>query len=125
MLFTKNLYSLLKHNMLKNCGLKPSVIQLIQNTLANFPEIKRVILYGSRAIGNYRTGSDIDLTILLNAGFSPSMTLLNKISLALDDLDLIYTFDLSFMSEITNKNLINHINQFGLVFYARDKRQAS
>ncbi|NCT56769.1 MAG: nucleotidyltransferase domain-containing protein [Legionella sp.] len=111
--------------MLKNCGLKPSVIQLIQNTLANFPEIKRVILYGSRAIGNYRTGSDIDLTILLNAGFSPSMTLLNKISLALDDLDLIYTFDLSFMSEITNKNLINHINQFGLVFYARDKRQAS
>tara|TARA_R110002126_G_scaffold291591_1_gene454008 strand:+ start:11014 stop:11373 length:360 start_codon:yes stop_codon:yes gene_type:complete len=109
----------------ETCGLKQSVITIIQKTLANFPEINQVILYGSRAIGNYRTGSDIDLTICLNTSYLPSITLLNKIGLALDDLDLIYTFDLSFMYDITNEKLIEHINQFGMVFYTRDKRQAS
>ncbi|MDF1684328.1 MAG: nucleotidyltransferase domain-containing protein [Legionellaceae bacterium] len=111
--------------LLNNCGLKQSVIKIIQEALANFPEINHVILYGSRAIENYRAGSDIDLTIILNTSCLPTITLLNKIELALDDLDLIYTFDLSFMCDITNKKLIEHINQFGIVFYARDTRYNS
>jgi len=110
-------------SLLKNYGIQPSLIKNIQKALAKFPEIKHVILYGSRAIGNYKTGSDIDLTIDLNAAFLPSITLLNKISLALDALDLIYTFDLSFLSDITNKKLIEHINQFGIVFYTCDETQ--
>ena len=106
--------------LLNNSGLKQSVITKIKAVLASFPEIKHVVLYGSRAIGSYRTGSDIDLTIALNAPYLPSITLLNKISLALDALDLIYTFDLSFLSDITNAKLIDHINQFGIIFYAYD-----
>ncbi|MDX2346199.1 MAG: nucleotidyltransferase domain-containing protein [Legionella sp.] len=103
---------------LKHCGLKPSVVQEIQAAFSHFPEINRVILYGSRAMGNYNLGSDIDLTIYLNPQFTPSITLLNKISVALDDLNLIYTFDISLFSDITNKNLIEHIKQFGVIFYA-------
>lgn len=106
---------------MEKSGLKQPIINKIAQTLALFAEIKEVILYGSRAIGNYRIGSDIDLTINLKASFLPSITLLNKISLALDALDLIYTFDLSFLSDITNPKLIEHINQFGIIFYAYDE----
>lgn len=43
-------------------GLKENTILRIQSVLAGFPEIEEVILYGSRAKGNYKNGSDIDLT---------------------------------------------------------------
>ena len=107
--------------LLEHCGIKQSIIKKIQEKLTQFPEIKHVVLYGSRAIGHYKIGSDIDLTIDLNAPYLPSIMLLNKISLALDALDLIYTFDLSFLSDITNTNLIEHINQFGIIFYTCDE----
>ncbi len=44
-------------------GLKPETINIIQTSLASFPEIESAILYGSRAKGNYKNGSDIDLTL--------------------------------------------------------------
>ena len=45
-------------------GLKESYIQQIQFVFAEYPAIEKVILYGSRAKGNYRNGSDIDLTLV-------------------------------------------------------------
>ena len=105
---------------LKQCGLKPATIQKIQNALSKFPEINAVILYGSRAIATYKAGSDIDLTVALNTQYPPSITLLNKISIALDHLNLIYTFDISLLSDITSTKLIEHINQFGITFYVSD-----
>ena len=105
---------------LKQCGLKPTVIQKKKSTFSKFPEINHVILYGSRAIGTYKTGSDIDLTVAVNTQYTPSITLLNKISIALDQLNLIYTFDISLLSDISNTKLIEHINQFGVIFYVSD-----
>jgi predicted nucleotidyltransferase len=105
---------------LKQSGLKPAVIQQIQSTFSKFPEINTVILYGSRAMGTYKIGSDIDLTVALNTQYAPSITLLNKISIALDQLNLIYTFDISLLSDITNPKLIEHINQFGIIFYVSE-----
>ena len=44
-------------------GLKDITIQKIQQVLAAFPQVEEAILYGSRAKGNYKDGSDIDLTL--------------------------------------------------------------
>jgi len=44
-------------------GLKAKHIAAIRNAFRQYPSIEQVVLYGSRAKGNYRTGSDIDLTI--------------------------------------------------------------
>jgi len=44
-------------------GLQASTIQKICAALAEFPQVEKAVLYGSRAKGNYRNGSDIDLTI--------------------------------------------------------------
>ncbi len=74
-------------------------------------------LYGSRAKGNYRDGSDIDLTLM---GDALSHAQLNRIETQIDDLLLPYTIDLSLFEHIDNANLIDHIRRVGVVFYARD-----
>ena len=100
-------------------GLKSDVIDKIQGALAQFEAIDSVILYGSRAKGNYRTGSDIDLTIKTDG--SETRRLLSDVMGAIDDLDLIYLFDLSLFADIDNENLIEHINRVGIEFYQRDR----
>lgn len=44
-------------------GLPLTAIHQINTILSQYLQIKQVILYGSRVKGNYRRGSDIDLTI--------------------------------------------------------------
>lgn len=97
-------------------GLKESVIQKIQNVFAAFPEIDEVVLYGSRAKGNFRLGSDIDLTL---KGDHIHLSVLNKISSQLDDLLLPYIFDLSVYRTIDNLALIDHISRVGVSFYKK------
>ena len=72
-------------------------------------------MYGSRAKGNYRPGSDIDLTL---KGRGINLEQLNAISNDLDDLLLPYTFDLSIFHHITNRELLGHIERVGKVFYS-------
>ena len=102
-------------------GLKQKTIKSIQQALSKFPSIDQVILYGSRAKGNYRTGSDIDLTIKTKG--TPEKNLLFDVIGELDDLDLIYQFDVSIFDSISNENLVEHINRVGMVFY--DAKQFS
>lgn len=97
-------------------GLPDIVTKKIQSVLRRYPEIDSVILYGSRAKGNYRPGSDIDLTIKLKPGFVPDLSLHHRIAMQLDDLNLIYTIDLSFYQQIRNPDLIEHIDRVGTRF---------
>ena len=98
-------------------GLGLKVVEAMQGVLARFPEIETAILYGSRAMGNYKNGSDIDLTLKLKSGVEPNLSLLYAVDEALDNLDLIYTIDLSLLDHISNPNLIDHIERVGQVFY--------
>lgn len=76
--------------------------------------MQTAILYGSRAKGNYKNGSDIDLTL---KGRGLNLSVINKISLELDDLLLPYLFDISIFQQISNEDMIDHINRVGIVFY--------
>ncbi len=93
-----------------------SIIKIVQ-VFAKYDNVSRVVLYGSRAKGDYKAGSDIDLTII---GEELNLSLLNKISIDLDDLLLPYTFDISIFRQISNSDLIEHIKRVGKVFYKRD-----
>jgi predicted nucleotidyltransferase len=95
-------------------GLKPEVIHRIQGVFAKYPEIESAILYGSRAKGDYRPGSDIDLTF---KGKNINSSLLAKVSNDLDDLLTPYKFDLSSFSHIKNEELLDHISRVGVEFY--------
>jgi predicted nucleotidyltransferase len=95
-------------------GLKPHIIEAIVQVFSNYHQIEKVILYGSRAMGNYKNGSDIDLTFL---GNDLNLNIIHKIENDLDDLLLPYSFDLSIFNQISNENLKEHIQHHGIVFF--------
>ena len=101
-------------------GLKEKIIDQINYIFAKYMEVEQVILYGSRAIGNFKNGSDIDL-VLKGEALNPSVT--SKISNDLDDLLIPYSFDISIFNEISNPDLIEHINRVGIVFYKKGMRK--
>lgn len=79
-------------------------------------EIEKVVIYGSRAKGNYRPNSDIDLTIF---GENVTHDLINIVGWELDDLLLPYTFDLSAFNNISQTDLLEHIKRVGIIFYQK------
>lgn len=95
-------------------GLKPDTISRINSVLAAHPDIEQAVLYSSRAKGNYRAGSDIDLCL---KGEALTLTQLLKIENELDDLLLPYKIDLSLYHALDNPELIDHIRRVGVVFY--------
>lgn len=97
-------------------GLKSEVIEKISSVFSSYADIKKVILYGSRAKGTYRNGSDIDLTIF---GENIGLSLLQKIENGIDDLLLPYTVDISIYKQINNSDLIDHINRVGIEFFVK------
>lgn len=99
-------------------GLKESFIRKINAVFAVFPEIEEVIIYGSRAIGSFRPGSDIDLTL---KGKELNLNTLNKVGSQLDDLLSPYTFDLSFYDQIDNAELLEHIKRVGQILYSNQR----
>jgi len=95
-------------------GLKEKTIEQISGVFAKYPQIDKVILYGSRAKGCFKNGSDIDITL---KGNGLNLSIINKINLDIDDLLLPYTFDISVFEQISNSDLIKHIESVGVVFY--------
>ena len=95
-------------------GLSEATIEKIRGVFAQFPEIEKAVLYGSRAKGNFKTGSDIDLTLY---GAALTHDLRGTIADKLDDLLLPYTIDLSLFDELDHAELREHIERVGVVFY--------
>jgi predicted nucleotidyltransferase len=103
--------------MSERYGLSEKTIGIITAVFARHPEVERVILYGSRAMSNHRTGSDIDLS--LQGGGDLTDLVLYSIVRELDDLPLPYSFDVSVHSMIENEALLDHIRRRGAVLYER------
>ena len=97
-------------------GLNPDVVEQIRSVFAGYPQVETVILYGSRAKGDFKPGSDIDLTL---KGTELEFAVLARIETKLDDLLLPWSFDLSIYSQLENRELIDHIDRVGKVFYQR------
>ena len=100
---------------LPDTGLKEAVINRIRGILTQHPEVEEAILYGSRAKGNYRPYSDIDLSL---KGSTLTLRILHKIENELDDLLLPYTIDLSIFHMISNEELAGHIERVGVKIYS-------
>ena len=98
----------------ENFGLPIPVIAMVRGVFARYPQVTEVLLYGSRAKGNFHNGSDIDLSIMDAAVTSASMM---QIENDLDDLPSLYLIDLSLFKQIDNPALTEHILRVGKVFY--------
>lgn len=99
-----------------NFGLSDETIKKINSVFTKYSELEEVIVYGSRAKGNYREGSDIDITLI---GNELTEQIRSKISIDIDDLNTPYLFDISIFHTLNSPDLVDHINRVGKVFYKK------
>ena len=97
-------------------GLKEEAIEKITSVFKMYPRLTKAVIYGSRAKGDYKPGSDIDFVVF---GNELSLTEILKIETELDDLLLPYQIDLSLISDIEDKDLLDHITRAGQIFYLK------
>ena len=95
-------------------GLESGVLKSIISVLRQNSKIKQVILFGSRAKGNYSVGSDIDLAI---KGEGLTTKDIACAFVAFDDLYLPYKIDLVIYERINEPTLIEHIDRIGKVLH--------
>lgn len=100
-------------------GLSENSIKAIHAVLAQNPNVETAVLYGSRAKGNYREGSDIDLAL---TGDELDLSQMLRIAAMLDDLMIPYKVDVALLHQINNVELKDHIRRRGVVFYQKNCR---
>jgi len=100
-------------------GLEQRVIDTISAVLEQQPKVDKAIVFGSRAMGNHRPGSDID--IALKGAELNAKDVLNLYT-ALDDQGITYKFDLLNYHTIKEPALIDHIDRVGIEMYSRWKQ---
>jgi uncharacterized protein len=97
-------------------GLSNETISRFNSVFAQHPEIDEVVIYGSRAKGTYREGSDIDISL---KGENLTYALRSIIYQEIDDLNTPYLVDLSVYSLLDSPDLVAHIDRVGKVFYKK------
>jgi len=98
-------------------GLPDRTLNTLNAIFQKYPNVRQVILYGSRAKGNYRNGSDIDLTLKTEGAFTHTDLL--GITGDFDDSDIPYFVDVSVYENLSNPNLKAHIDRVGEVIYTQ------
>ena len=101
-------------NPTKIFGLSKEDTEAILTLLKRHPKITGVILFGSRAKGNFSPGSDIDLALL---GKNLCLQDILDLYVELDELYLPYKFDLLIYQQIKSEALLEHIRRVGKVLY--------
>lgn len=90
---------------------------LILEIIRHYPQVETVLIFGSRAKGNFRNGSDIDLAIKGN-GCSPELAL--KISgIINEEIAVPYCVDIVDYNSLENRDLKTHIDRVGIEFYTK------
>jgi len=97
-------------------GLPENTINKINFVFVKYPEIEEVIIYGSRAKGDFREGSDIDITL---KGETLNDRILTNVSIDLDELNTPYLFDISLLNTLKSNSLVDHISRIGKTFYKK------
>lgn len=95
-------------------GLPAYVPEKLWAIFQQYPQIERVLVYGSRAKGSQRPESDIDLAIV---GNTLGLAELLAIETRIDDLLMPWMVDLSLLHQIDNPDLIDHIRRVGVPLY--------
>ena len=99
-------------------GLSPKQHKILSDILEKYINSKQVvIIYGSRAKGNYQQGSDLDLVIK----GSYEQDILGNLIDEINESDFPYLCDITYLNRIENQNLKDHIKRVGKVFYEKSQ----
>jgi predicted nucleotidyltransferase len=108
--------------MTTNHGLTNKTLAQITGVLAAFSQVEKALLFGSRAKGTHKPGSDIDLALV---GGDLDWQTLGRISGALDDLPIPYRFSLIMFSKKTDSEVAAHIRRVGIPLFERNAMVAA
>lgn len=101
-------------------GLLDKDIEYIKKAFEKFEEIERVIIFGSRAMGSYKKGSDVDIAVI---GKRVSSSIILRLDEYLnEEYPLPYFFDIIHYNKIENKNLKHHIDTMGKEIFNKGTR---
>ncbi len=89
----------------------------IQKIFDKYRAFRSIHIFGSRAIGNYKPGSDIDLVIMNE---SPSDREMIRIKNDFNDSSLPYAIDLITYTDLKHRELKEHIERVGVPFYQKN-----
>ncbi len=99
-------------------GISDNSFNILIATIEKYPEIEQAKIFGSRAMGNYKKGSDIDIALF---GKNIDWNLITEIHTQLNEvLDVPYYFDIVDYQQLNNPELKNHIDLEGIEIFSRN-----
>lgn len=98
-------------------GLSQRTLNFITSTMQKYSGVEKAILFGSRAKGTFREGSDIDLCLKTDSSFSHEDLL--HIMRDFEESSVPYNSDILVYSRLKNEDLVQHINQCGICLYEK------
>ncbi|MBF0285792.1 MAG: nucleotidyltransferase domain-containing protein [Magnetococcales bacterium] len=101
---------------MKNIGLSETELEGMRGVFRAFPEIREVVLFGSRAKGTHRPQSDVDLALM--GGIDGLQA--EAIAEELEELPMPYQFDVKALDAIRYPPLREHIARVGVTIYRRE-----
>lgn len=101
-----------------HCGLLPADIEVIVGALQACPQVDRALVFGSRAKGNFKPGSDVDIAIF---GSDIDQSTVATLSFFLNEETFLpYFFDVVHYDTLEEIALKEHIDRVGLVIFTRN-----
>lgn len=100
-------------------GLSESDMDYMVATLQSFLEVKKAMIFGSRAMGNFKRGSDVDIALF---GKDVDFSIVAKIKDRLqEESPMPYMFDIVDATHTNSDALKGHIEEYGVVLFSRNK----
>lgn len=97
-------------------GLSEKELEILSGIFRKYPDLTTAILFGSRAKGTQKHGSDVDLAV---KGENLTLSTVLRIQSDIEESNLPYFFDVIDMSTIVSKELLQHIREYGVVIYKK------
>lgn len=97
-------------------GLEKKSFDFIVNAIGHYPDITEARIFGSRALGNYKRTSDIDIAVIgkLNDYTAGSLSeFLNNAA------PFLYKVDVLGYDNLSNDELKKHIDEYGKAIYKK------
>ena len=98
----------------QDVGLSPFVLGILGKLFTQYPEIEKVLIFGSRATGRFRAGSDIDLAV-----FAPDLSdqAFAQLALELDEQPIAFNMDILHFDRLNDPTLTQQILDHGKTLY--------
>jgi len=105
--------------MNNNFGIYDNSFSEIIKELHKYPPIEKAVIFGSRAMGNYKKGSDIDIAVF---GENFTYEMLAKLYSELnEELPIPYFIDVLHFETTENEEIKKHILSEGKIIYTKEK----